>query len=261
MSFQRIQFKTSSGEVCTATRNGNVVTIQGNKNGVRQMEMDEFMREFIKDQQKVNLERSPQADTVSFSGNKNVLDQKLGPAGFGPGHPQYEKKSKKGLWATLLILGGVGLYVLTRGRSGGKAVAGLTDDAVRAGKNVVTNVADDATKAGKKAVASVADDAVKAGEKAGNKAVTGAADDVSKATGGMPLTGLEDDAIDISRKGAYGQDIYDSLDPRNLDDVLSPYYQPKNQGMYGQNLDDMFDPMNKMDPMSQYYDPTGLGMF
>ena len=242
MSFQRIQFKTSSGEVCTATRNGNIVTIQGNKNGVRQMEMGEFMQEFIKDQQKVNLERSPQADTVSFSGNKDLADQKLGPAGFGPGHPQYEKKTKKGLWAALAIIGGVGLYILTKGKSGGKAIAGLTDDAVRTGRRVVTNVADDAGKAGR-------------------KTVTSTVDDLEKAASNKSLTGLEDDAIDISRKGAYGQDIYDPLDVRNLDDALSPYYQPKNQGAYGQNLDDMFDPMNKMDPLSPYYDPTGLGIF
>ncbi|MBQ8168298.1 hypothetical protein IJZ97_02655, partial [bacterium] len=71
--------------------------------------------------------------------------------------------------------------------------------------------------------------------------------------------GFVDDAVDISRRGSYGQDIYDPFNPLNQDDFLSPYYRQK--GSFGQNLDDMFDPMNKMDPLSPFYDSTGLGMF
>lgn len=68
--FDAIKYTTSYGENCVATKKDGVVTIQGDKNGVRQMPLDEFMQVFIKDQQKVNLERTPQKDTVSFSGKK-----------------------------------------------------------------------------------------------------------------------------------------------------------------------------------------------
>jgi len=255
MGFQVIKFQTSYGENCTATKRNGVVTISGDRHGVRQMELNEFMQEFIKDQQKISLERSPQGDTVSFSGKKNLADQKLGPAGFGPGHPQYEgkdKKSKGKLWLLAAALLGVGAYILTKGKVGGKAIAGLTDDAVKAGTRAATSVVDDASKAGAKVVAGTADDVGRSGV----RVATGFTDDIGKAG-----TGLADDAVDISRRGSYGQDIYDPCNPLNYDDYLSPYYQHTNRGTYGQNLDDMFDPMNKMDPLSPYYDPTGLGIF
>lgn len=60
--FNAIQFTTSSGENCVATKNNGIVTIQGDKNGIRQMSYDEFMKTFIADQSKKTLERSPKAD-------------------------------------------------------------------------------------------------------------------------------------------------------------------------------------------------------
>ena len=152
--FDAIRYTTSYGENCVATKKDRVVTIQGDKNGVRKMPLDEFMQAFIKDQQKVNLERTPQQDTVSFSGNKNIQEQKLGSAGYGPGHPKYEEKSKKGLWATLaLIFVGVGLYGLTKGKAGGKAFTVLADDVVKKGGKAVAGVADDVAQKGYKIVA------------------------------------------------------------------------------------------------------------
>lgn len=70
--FKQIDYVTSDGERCSATKNGDTVTIQGDKNGVRQVPMQEFLPEFIKDQaQKGSLERTPEADTVNFSGKNN----------------------------------------------------------------------------------------------------------------------------------------------------------------------------------------------
>ena len=67
-SFTTIIYKTSDGENCSATKNNGVVTIQGDKNGVRQMPLDEFMPCFLKDQaKKVKLDKTPEKDTVSFS--------------------------------------------------------------------------------------------------------------------------------------------------------------------------------------------------
>lgn len=65
--FDAIKYTTSYGENCIATKKDGIVTIQGDKNGVREMPLDDFMRVFVKDQQKVNLERSPEKDTVCFS--------------------------------------------------------------------------------------------------------------------------------------------------------------------------------------------------
>lgn len=69
--FTTIKYTTSSSENCVATKNNGVVTIKGDKNGVRQMKFDEFMPNFIKDQQKVALERTPDRDTVAFKGLNN----------------------------------------------------------------------------------------------------------------------------------------------------------------------------------------------
>lgn len=67
--FEAIKYQTSDGENCTATKNNGVVTIRGDKNGVRQMTVEEFLPQFVKDQAaKGSLEKTPDKDTVSFSG-------------------------------------------------------------------------------------------------------------------------------------------------------------------------------------------------
>ena len=70
-SFEAIKYQTSYGENCVATKKDGVVTIKGDKNGVRQMELDEFMECLAKDQAK-KYERTPEKDTVSFSGKEEV---------------------------------------------------------------------------------------------------------------------------------------------------------------------------------------------
>lgn len=68
--FDAIKYTTTSGENCTATKNNGIVTVQGDKNGVRQVPYEQFMKEFIEDQSKKTLERSPKKDTVTFSGKQ-----------------------------------------------------------------------------------------------------------------------------------------------------------------------------------------------
>lgn len=67
--FTTINYVTSYGEKCTATKNNGIVTINGDKNGVRQMSLPEFMKCFINDmkkQGKVDLQRSPENDVIQF---------------------------------------------------------------------------------------------------------------------------------------------------------------------------------------------------
>ena len=73
--FDVIKFTTSRGENCEASKKDGVVTIVGDQNGVRQMPLEEFMPAFIEDQQKVQLERTPEKDEVSFKGITNVDEE------------------------------------------------------------------------------------------------------------------------------------------------------------------------------------------
>lgn len=347
-SFTTIKYVTSSGENCSATKSNGIVTVQGDKNGVRQIPYDKFMQEFLADQQKVYLERIPKQDTVSFSGMD--AGAKLGPAGFGPGHPKHEDKNNKKAW----ILGGLGalavgilLYVFTRGKVKSNAIAGLADDATR----TASSAADDLSSKSNEVVEAVVEEVVpKAKPKAASnakpskpktnpqpnaqpkvsqqqpkqapkniedvepvimetvakenppvqtvipltvapkteKVITTVADDikptkivdevigettqkvssspvfdwskpsanlVDDVTRGPKVSGLTDDlgyvaddAIDISRRGSYGQDLYDITDPRNYDDVLSPYYRPTSS--FTSSLDDMLDPFGFNSPSS-----------
>ena len=335
-SFTTIKYVTSDGEKCSATKNNGIVTIQGDKNGVRQVPYDKFMQDFLADQEKVNLERSPSRDTVSFSGTDTGA--KLGPAGFGPGHPKYEDKSNKKAWIFAglgtFVAGGL-VYALTRGKVKPNNIAGLTDNAVQA----VRPVADDITRASddiievvaeevapkvtkpkikpnvptppkaqvqpkvqtppkaqvqpnvptppkaqvqpketqrvvqdigpdvvnspaeqifvpftvnpktEKIVENIADNVIDSGVKSQKGAAvvddlskgfksSGLADDVTRVTDDIGY--VADDAVDVTSRGMYGQDINDITDIRNFDDITSPYYRA--QDPFRSPLDDMLDP-------------------
>ena len=127
--FTTIIYKTSDGENCSATKNNGVVTIQGDKNGVRQMPLDDFMPYFIEDQSKIKLDKTPRKDTVSFSGNNTTPEKKTGGSGkawasaFIPGLGQFlDGRNKEGagyiIGGTALSIGGVAL-----GNSIGKDIA------------------------------------------------------------------------------------------------------------------------------------------
>lgn len=68
--FTTIAYVTKDGEKCTATKNNGIVTVQGDKNGVRQVPVDEFMKELAATLPKVDLARTPAQDTVQFKGGE-----------------------------------------------------------------------------------------------------------------------------------------------------------------------------------------------
>ena len=101
-------------------------------------------------------------------------------------------------------------------------------------------------------VATAADDIAKSG----GKLVEDIQPSVSKAKASAPGSKPAEDILNPSMeesitKGKYGQDINDPLDPRNADDISSPYYKQK--GVYGQDPYDPLNPLNNDDPLSPYY--------
>ena len=80
-SFNAFTYRTVDGETITATKKDGVVTLVGDKNGVRQLPLDEFKKEFLATVPK--LERTPETDTVSFSGTNNPEPQERKEAGSG----------------------------------------------------------------------------------------------------------------------------------------------------------------------------------
>ena len=71
---------------------------------------------------------------------------------------------------------------------------------------------------------------------------------------------LESGVERMTQKGVFGQDINDPLDPRNADDLMSPYY--KQNEFFGQNPNNPWDPMNADDVLNVYSNPDGeLGIY
>ncbi len=64
-TFTTIKYVTKEGENATATKNNGIVTINGDKNGVRQMPLDDFIKNELPNVK--SLENSPAADTVEIS--------------------------------------------------------------------------------------------------------------------------------------------------------------------------------------------------
>jgi len=77
VSFTTISYVTKDGEKCTATKKDGIVTVQGDKNGVREIPVNDFMKELVETLPKVDLEKNPKKDTVNFSGRENNDDKKL----------------------------------------------------------------------------------------------------------------------------------------------------------------------------------------
>ena len=124
--FTTIKYVTKDGENCQATKNNGVVTVVGDKNGVRQLPQDEFMKEFIQTLPNVNLEKTPKADTVAFSGQGEEITEEGN-----------KKGSSKGMLATVAVLGtaliGAGIWLLSKGKTGAKIgeAVGQAADAIK----------------------------------------------------------------------------------------------------------------------------------
>ena len=66
--FTTIKYTTKDGENITATKKDGVVTLSGDKNGVRQMPLEDFVKnELVENLQNIKLENTPVADTVDIS--------------------------------------------------------------------------------------------------------------------------------------------------------------------------------------------------
>lgn len=180
--FTTIKYVTKDGENCQATKNNGVVTVVGDKNGVRQLPQDEFMKEFVQTLPKVNLEKTPKADTVAFSGQGEEIAEE-----------DNKKGTSKGMLATVAVLGtaliGAGIWLLSKGKNGakiGEAVGQAADaikPAVEKAEAIVKETAEKVTEKAKPVVETaeekakgsmekVRDAARKMHEKAGKKPST-----------------------------------------------------------------------------------------
>ena len=66
--FTTIIYETKDGEKVSATKKDGIVTLVGDKNGVRQMELDKFIKEELANNVKnLKLENSLAKDTVEIS--------------------------------------------------------------------------------------------------------------------------------------------------------------------------------------------------
>ena len=193
--FTTINYVTKDGEHCTATKNNGVVTVVSDKNGVKQLPLDKFMKEFIEVLPKKGLENSPSMDTVSFSGNEQAAETKTVES-----KPESEPiqsdngKVSKGVIATIATAGtaliGAGIYLLTKGKNK-KAiqevtqnvtdkVSSLTDDIAEKTKAAVTAAAQKAKEGTVKVQETVTEVKEKAAPKAAEvkEKVSQAAEDV-----------------------------------------------------------------------------------
>lgn len=66
-NFTTIKYTTKDGENITATKKDGIVTLSGDKNGIRQMPLEEFKKELINSLPQVELEKTPAKDTVEIS--------------------------------------------------------------------------------------------------------------------------------------------------------------------------------------------------
>ncbi len=79
--FTTIMYETKDGEKVSATKKDGIVTLVGDKNGVRQMELDKFIKEELPNNVKnIKLENSPEKDTVELSKPAKEENKEVAPA-------------------------------------------------------------------------------------------------------------------------------------------------------------------------------------
>lgn len=65
--FTTIKYTTKDGENISATKNDGIVTLVGDKNGVRQMPLEDFKKELMENLPQTQLEKTPEKDTVEIT--------------------------------------------------------------------------------------------------------------------------------------------------------------------------------------------------
>ena len=74
-----VQFSTinyvKDGEKISATKQGTTVTLIGDKNGTRQMPLQDFMQKELPNAKDIKLEDTPAQDTVQLGKTKQIWDK------------------------------------------------------------------------------------------------------------------------------------------------------------------------------------------
>ena len=71
--FTTVKYTTKDGENVTVTKQGDTVTLSGDKNGIRQMPLEDFLKkELPENVANIKLENSPEADTVEIASKSNL---------------------------------------------------------------------------------------------------------------------------------------------------------------------------------------------
>lgn len=89
--FTTVMYTTKDGEHISATKNNGIVTLVGDKNGTRRMELEEFKNELINNCAEIKLEKTPEKDIVEIAGKtpaaenaKKAEEPKQAPAAATP---------------------------------------------------------------------------------------------------------------------------------------------------------------------------------
>jgi len=94
--FTEVKYVTKDGEHITATKKDGIVTLSGDKNGVRQMPLEDFVqKELLQNVAEIKLEKTPETDTVELSANAAKAapaEQKLVEEAPKPTEPEVGKK-------------------------------------------------------------------------------------------------------------------------------------------------------------------------
>lgn len=72
--FTTVQYNTKDGETITATKKDGVVTLVGDKSGVRKMPIEDFKKELVANVP--HLEKTPAKDTVEISKDTTEVQDK-----------------------------------------------------------------------------------------------------------------------------------------------------------------------------------------
>ena len=93
--FTTVVYTTKDGEHVSATKENGVVTLVGDKNGTRQMSLDDFKQELINNCAEIKLEKTPEKDTVEISKKPTDAPQKTTVATAKPAEEPKAEVGKK----------------------------------------------------------------------------------------------------------------------------------------------------------------------
>ena len=98
--FKAVTFTAPNGEKITATKNNGVVTLVSDKGSIRQIPLEDFMKELPT--MNLKLERTPASDTVTFKGNEKNIEKNQEPKEESKKEASTAKKFGVGLASFLL---------------------------------------------------------------------------------------------------------------------------------------------------------------